>query len=108
MSRLDRTSRPPGRSSRRRYLHYLVGARLGSTPGAEPCVVRYFSWRSAVAELGNYVGSIQLGELHILRRQPRQVTWERCRQPDIGHTGKLHQQSFQADSEAAVDWHTVA
>jgi len=43
-----------------------------------------------------------------LRRQPRQVTREcRC-QADIGHTGKLHQQSFQADSEAAVGWHTVA
>ena len=43
-----------------------------------------------------------------LRRQPRQVTWERCCQADIGHTCKLHEQSFQADSEAPVGWHTVA
>ena len=54
------------------------------------------------------MGSIQLGEFHILRRQPSQVTRERRCQPDIGHTGKLHQQSFQADSEAPMGWHTVA
>ncbi len=43
-----------------------------------------------------------------LGRQPRQVTRERRCQPDIGRTGKLHEQPFQADSEAAVGRHTVA
>ena len=42
-----------------------------------------------------------------LRGKPCQVTWERRRQADIGHAGKLHEQPFQADSEAAMGGHAV-